>query len=143
MDSLRADLAMGSAPSAWKGGQFPSEVPRHSGLKRSAPGELGVARCAKTRAFFDVANDPVKLKTAIQALTDGMFALRTWAAMDSRVKLYVGFCTQNALTPFPVSVEALRGFCATMKAASYRSVPQYVSGVFRYERIMFARLDPI
>ena len=143
MDSLRADLALGSAPSAWKDGHFPSAVPRHSGLKRSTPGELGVARCAKTRAFFEVATDPVKLKTAIQALTDGMFALRTWASMDSQVKLYVGFCAKNDLTPFPVSVEALRGFCAAMKAASYRSVPQYVSGVFRYEGIMFARLDPI
>ena len=33
MDSLRADLALGSAPSAWKDGYFPSAVPRHSGLK--------------------------------------------------------------------------------------------------------------
>ena len=145
LESLRADLVMGSAPSAWRSGSFPAQVPRHSGLKRSAPGDIGVARCAKTRGFFELARDADRLRDAITALNDDMYALRTWAAMDSQVKLYVGYCevVTPPIRPFPVSVESLRGFCAAMKARSYRSVPQYVSGIFRYERLMFPRHDPV
>ena len=66
--ALRADLVMRSTPSCWRSGSFPSQGLRHSRLKRSGPGEIGVARCAKARGLFELARVADRLSMAFTAL---------------------------------------------------------------------------
>ena len=65
---LRADLVMRSAPSCWRSGSFPSQGLRHSRLKRSGPGDIGVARCAMARGLFELARVADRLSMAFTAL---------------------------------------------------------------------------
>ena len=146
-DRLVHDLRLGLNDQLVRKRQLPSEpvVLLHSRITSDCAPLLDPAAPSRkqTKRFFEISRDPALFQSALQKLNDDLFAEKTWASMSSQVRLYRGACLDHDVVAFPITVTSLNIFVALLKAALYKSAPQYISGIFRYQRLMVLPVDEV
>ena len=99
-------------------------------------GDLPVVQEFGRRASFTlalVAAQPNNRKRALDELDRDILARSTQPSQESRVRTYRALCAAWQVEPFPISIESIRSFAASMKAGFYRSAALYFQAVVNFQ----------
>ena len=88
---------------------------------------------ASLQAAIDAAL-PNNRQRCVEALEKDILASTTQPAVDSKVRTYLAICRAWQLAPWPVSMESLQAFGASMKEGGYKSSQGFFQAVFTHQR---------
>eukprot|EP00435_Cladocopium_sp_Y103_P007602 s3351_g2.t1 len=98
--------------------------------------DLPVVRTVKRaslQAVLDAAL-PNNRRRCLESLERDVLAHSTRRAMDSKVKTYQTICAAWQVEPWPVSVQSIQCFGASLKEGAYKSAQGFFQAVFTYQR---------
>lgn len=106
---------------------------------------FSAVRGDRARKMIQAAQNPEVVASAVSDIRDRLYAIRTWASHRSEVKLYVNFCASIRVAAFPITLQILEAFVGMMVRFEYcaRSIPQYVSAIFRQMTLMFFEISSV
>eukprot|EP00435_Cladocopium_sp_Y103_P058647 s456_g20.t1 len=98
--------------------------------------DLPVVRNVK-RASLQAAIDaalPNNRRRCLEALERDVLAHTTKPSMDSKVKTYQTICLAWQVEPWPVTLQSVQCFAASLKEGAYKSAQGFFQAVFTYQR---------
>ena len=98
--------------------------------------DLPVVQEFGKRASFTlalVAAQPNNRKRALDELDRDILARSSQPSQESRVRTYRALCAAWQVEPFPISIESIRSFGASLKAGFYRSAALYFQAVVNFQ----------
>lgn len=101
-----------------------------------------VGRASLTTALM--AGHPNNRRESLRLFEQDILAPSTNPTQDSRIRTYRAICRAWDVQPFPLSLEAIRCFGASLKAGGYRSASLYYQAVLGYQaRHLQVMVEPI
>ena len=98
--------------------------------------DIPVVRTGK-RASLQAALDaalPNNRRRCLEALEKDILAHSTQPSFDSKVRTYLSVCQAWQVEPWPVSMESIQCFAASLKEGAYKSAQGFFQSVFTYQR---------
>ena len=146
---LRQDALLGAGVHQWQIDRVLLADPnRHTEMgsgdfRRDLPVQRsGQHRASLTAAL--VAAHPNNRRESLRLFEQDILANSTNPSQDSRVKTYKSICRAWQVEAFPLTLESIRCFGASLKAGGYRSAAVYFQAVLGYQaRHLQVAVDPI
>ena len=88
---------------------------------------------ASMQAALDAAL-PNNRRRCIEALEKDVLAHSTQPSVDSKVRTYLTICQAWQVAPWPVSLESVQCFGASLKEGAYKSAQGFFQAVFTHQR---------